>query len=86
MMNSFFLNIFFLFDDLTKTKTNSGRDCMTIEYCCNNCGKKFKPREYMKLEIIRISDDKDAETLVSRGRKCDSCDKEIKVDDKIVKM
>ena len=53
---------------------------MSIEYHCNNCGKRFKPRVYMKLEIISVSDDK-----VSQGRKCDSCGKEIKAEDKIVK-
>lgn len=45
-----------------------------IEYHCGNCGKKFKPRDYMKLEIV------------SQGRKCDSCGKPINVDDKIVRM
>ena len=53
---------------------------MSIEYQCRNCGKRFKLREYMKLEIISISDDR-----VSRGRKCNSCGKGIKAKDKIVK-
>lgn len=53
---------------------------MTIEYHCNNCGKRFKPREYGKLEIISVSEDK-----ASQGRKCGSCGREIKADDKIVK-
>lgn len=53
---------------------------MSIEYHCNNCGKRFKPRDYMRLEPIYTSDDR-----VSQGRKCDSCGKDIKVEDKIVK-
>lgn len=53
---------------------------MSIEYCCNNCGKRFKPREYIKLEAIYASDDG-----VSRGRKCNSCGKDIRTEDKIVK-
>lgn len=53
---------------------------MNIEYCCNNCGKSFKPREYMKLEVMSASDDR-----VSQGRKCNSCGKDIKPEDKIVK-
>lgn len=52
---------------------------MSIEYHCNNCGKKFKPRDYMKLEMTSTSDD------INRGRICDSCGKEIKAEDKIVK-
>lgn len=58
---------------------------MGIEYHCNNCGKRFKLREYMKLEMIYTSNDRSAEVLVPQGRKCDSCGEEIKVDDKIVK-
>ena len=50
---------------------------MSIEYHCNNCGKKFKPKDYMKLEMIPIYD---------QGRKCDSCGKDIKAEDKIVKI
>lgn len=53
---------------------------MSIEYHCNNCGKRFKPRDYMRLESIYPSDDE-----VSQGRKCNSCGKEIKAEDKIVK-
>lgn len=53
---------------------------MSIEYHCNNCGKRFKPRDYIKLETISASIDS-----VSQGRKCDSCGREIKTDDKIVK-
>lgn len=52
---------------------------MSIEYRCSNCGKKFKPRDYMRLEMISTSDNTDV------VRKCDSCGKEIKVEDKIVK-
>lgn len=58
---------------------------MSIEYHCNNCGKKFKPRDYMKLEMIPISDNV-KDILVSQGRKCDSCGKEIKAEDKIVRI
>jgi glutamine synthetase len=58
---------------------------MSIEYHCDNCGKRFKPREYMKLEITYTSDDRSTEILVPLGRKCDSCGKEIKIEDKIVK-
>lgn len=39
----------------------------------------------MKLEMIYTSNDRNTEVLVPRGRKCDSCGEEIKVDDKIVK-
>ena len=52
---------------------------MSIEYHCNNCGKKFKPRDYVKLEMMPTSED------INRGRRCDSCGKEIKAEDKIVK-
>lgn len=55
---------------------------MAIVYRCDNCGKKFKPKEYMQLEIY-TSDDR-REVSVPQGRKCDSCGKEIKVEDKIV--
>ena len=58
---------------------------MSIEYHCNNCGKRFKPRDYMRLEIISTFNDRNTEALVSQGRKCNSCGKEIKVEDKIVK-
>lgn len=58
---------------------------MSIEYRCDNCGKKFKSREYMKLEVVYISDDRSAKVLVPQVRKCDSCGKEIKVEDKSVK-
>jgi len=57
---------------------------MSIEYRCDNCGKKFKSREYAKLEMIYTSDDRNAEVLVPKGRKCDSCGKEIKAEDKNV--
>lgn len=53
---------------------------MSIEYHCSNCGKRFKPGEYIKLEAIYASDD-----IVSQGRKCNSCGKEIRTEDKIVK-
>ena len=49
---------------------------MSIEYHCRNCGKKFKPKYYTKLEMMPTS----------QGRKCDSCGKEIKAEDKIVKI
>jgi len=54
---------------------------MSIEYCCNNCGKRFKPRDYIKLDAIYASDNIN---VISQGRKCDSCGKEIKTEDKIV--
>ena len=57
-----------------------------IEYHCGNCGKKFKPKDYTKLEMMPTSDDINTEVLVSQGRKCDSCGKEIKAEDKIVKV
>jgi DNA-directed RNA polymerase subunit RPC12/RpoP len=53
---------------------------MSIEYHCNNCGKRFKPRDYMKLETIYTPDD-----IVLQGRKCNYCGKDIKIEDKIVK-
>ncbi len=59
---------------------------MAIEYICNNCGKKFKIREYMRLEMIYVPDDRSKEILIPKGRKCDSCGKEINIDDKTVKM
>lgn len=45
-----------------------------IEYRCDNCGKRFKTRDYMRLEIV------------PQGRKCDSCGGAISVEDKIVKI
>lgn len=52
---------------------------MSIEYHCSNCGKRFKPRDYIKLESIHTSGDR-----LSQGRKCDSCGKDIRTEDKIV--
>lgn len=52
---------------------------MSIEYRCGNCGKGFKPRDYMRLEIISTSND------MNVARKCDSCGKEIRTEDKIVR-
>jgi len=57
-----------------------------IEYHCNNCGKKFKPKDYVKLEIMYTSDDRNEEALTPQGRKCNSCGKEINIEDKIVRM
>lgn len=57
---------------------------MSIIYICDNCGKRFKLQEYMKLDAIYISDDRSAEVVVPKGRKCDSCGKEIVADNKIV--
>jgi DNA-directed RNA polymerase subunit RPC12/RpoP len=54
---------------------------MAIEYQCKNCSKKFKVREFMGLAIFT----KDSENTVP-GRKCDSCGREISVDDKSVTM
>lgn len=59
---------------------------MTITYLCGNCNKKFKVREYNRLEMTYISDDRCTEVLVPQGRKCDSCGSEIKINDKIVEI
>lgn len=59
---------------------------MGIEYTCNKCGKKFKIKEYMRLETIYASDDRSSEVLIPKGRKCDSCGKEINIEDKIVRI
>ncbi len=53
---------------------------MSIEYRCNNCGNRFKPRDYVKLEPIHTPGG-----TVSQGRKCCFCGNEIKIEDKIVK-
>jgi len=59
---------------------------MAIVYRCKNCGKKFKVRDYIQLEVVRVDDDIYARVLASQGRKCDSCGKEISAEDKIVEM
>lgn len=40
----------------------------------------------MQLDISYTSDDRCAEVSVPKGRKCDSCENEIGIDDKIVEM
>lgn len=59
---------------------------MAIVYLCKNCGKRFKVRDYIQLEVTQASNERYAKVLASQGRKCDSCNKEIKVEDKIVEM
>ena len=57
---------------------------MVITYHCDNCGKNFKLREYMKLEILYTSDDRSVNMQIARGRKCDACGNEINIGHKIV--
>ncbi len=57
---------------------------MSIIYICDNCGKKFKLQEYMKLEAVYTTEDRNIDVIVPKGRKCNSCGKEIMVDNKIV--
>ena len=48
---------------------------MAIAYACK-CGRRFKIKEYMQLEI----------SSSGQGRICYYCGSEIKLDDKIVEM
>ena len=59
---------------------------MAIVYRCKNCGKRFKVRDYIQLEVVHANNDRCEEVLASQGRKCDSCGKEIKAEDKTVEM
>lgn len=59
---------------------------MSIVYRCKNCGKRFKVKDYIQLEVMHMRDDRHEEVLASQGRKCNSCSKEIKAEDKIVEM
>lgn len=57
---------------------------MSIIYICDNCKKRFKLKDFMKLEMIYVSDDRNEKVLIPRARKCDSCGKEIKTSEKEV--
>lgn len=59
---------------------------MAISYRCDNCGKKFKIKEYAQLEMVHIPDDRCTNVSVSQGKKCNSCGEEIKAEDKIVEI
>lgn len=52
-----------------------------IEYICDNCGKRFRAREYIQLEIIYTQDDRGS-VPVATGRKCDNCGIIIRSDSK----
>jgi DNA-directed RNA polymerase subunit RPC12/RpoP len=59
---------------------------MAMVYRCSKCNKRFKIREYAKLETIHISDGAHEEILDAQGKKCDSCGTTIRSHDKTFEL